>query len=158
MNPINNQSRLVNNTFSIPNKQFLKKKIDTVKENHSITSQKYYLNPNNYEKIDYSINKKSCTKSQNLTNNQIGNKKMIYTNNVPNNDKSLNLTNNQDIVRNFSGNKIKKSEIANVSILSPKTQKEILSNKINNINSNENLFQKNVNLDIDNQIFNESNN
>jgi hypothetical protein len=79
--------------------------------------------------------------------------KQLINNNNFNIDKSFNLSNTQDLTKHFSGNKIKKSDIANVTILSPKAQKEILNNRINNANFNENLFQKNINLNVNNQKF-----
>jgi len=156
MNP-NNSLKHSNNANSLQNKALLKYKTDLIKENQMINKQKNQINPKNLENYEINLGHiKANNKSINLKNNLSANKQIITTSNF-NTEKNLNLSNTQDLTRPFSGNKIKRNDISNVSILSPKTQKEILNNRINNANFNENLFQKNINLNINNNTFEESN-
>ncbi len=152
MNP-NFQNKQMNNMYNVQNKALLKYKNDIIKENHQINNQRNYILVNNNEKLDnYSGIKKSINAKSNI-NSLSQNKHSVNNSNNFNNDKTLNLSNTQDLTRHFSGNKFKKTDISNVTILSPKAQKEILNNKINNSNFHENLFQKNINLTANNQTF-----
>lgn len=152
MNP-NSQNKQTNNTYNFQNKALLKYKTDLIKENQQTNQQKNYININNYDKLDNYTGTKKSLNSKSNNNNLSQNKQLVNNSNNFNTDKSFNLSNTQDLTRHFSGNKIKKTDITNVSILSPKAQKEILNNRINNVNFNENLFQKNINLNVNNQTF-----
>ena len=150
MNP-NTQNKLTNNSYNNQNKNINKNKTDMIRDIQNINSQKNHLNANNFEITENNLQNKKANNKPLISNNNANNKQLL--NNNYSLDKNLNLSNTQDLTRHFSGNKIKKNDISNFSILSPKTQKEILNNKVYNANFNENLFQKNINLNVNNQTF-----
>lgn len=166
---MDNQSKVGNNANN-QNKILSKNKTDMIKNtNNFYNLQKSNNEASNFELIDGNPNLKKLNKqnlSINTTNKNIipnnnfninNNANTHIVNNYPNLEKNLHLSNTQqDLAKNFTANGIKKKEISNLSILSPKAQKEILNNKVKNANFQENLFQKNINLDLNTQNFDTS--
>ena len=145
MNPSNQYKPNNLNSCNQTKNNLNKYKSDLIKENHNLNYQKNFICSNNFEKENNSSNKKIYKTPSNI------NKTNCPTNDNNTLDKKINLSNTQDLTRHFSGNGIKKKVISNISILSPKTQKDILNIKGKNTNLNENLYKKNINLSINPQ-------
>ena len=95
-------------------------------------------------------------KEENLTNQQKQNllnnksKQKLNTNSITNKNKTnkIELTQTKEFTKFFKEGNFTKKDLTHFSILSPKTQKEILNNQANLITMNENLFQKKINLNV----------
>ena len=146
MNP-NAQNKTNTSLYNTQTKNIIKNKPDLlIKENKISSQQNNLINSYNFETENIYSNKKINQFTSNINKNVTQCNKDNFIS-----EKNLNISTTQDLTRHFSGNKQKKKDISNLSILSPKTQKEILNLKGNNINDN--LFEKNVNLYLNNQNF-----
>jgi len=104
-----------------------------------------FTNNNNILKNQINKNKSKQKINNNNNNNNNNNSNIINNNNhKPEKQENLNNSNIKDFTKFFKEGNLTKKDLTHFSILSPKTQKEILNNQANLIMMNENLFQKKI--------------
>lgn len=112
------------------------------------------MNPNsqnnpqlNFKNSSNNNNNTYGPKYQNNQKNKSKQKSNIF-NSKSNNNNKPEFSNVNELKKFFKEGNLTKKDLTHFSILSPKTQKEILSNQANLMMMNENLFQKKIDFNL----------